>query len=266
LFQACKDKEEERRRKKRLAEWMAIDITADTKPSPEDSANIARDKEYVLYTINFWLTDSIAKYNQDYGYRWYLREDTSIVTEIVVDSIFYSPDSLKIFALTAFSYKGRVLVEEEEGTPEEYKDYTGREEDDFYDGRALIGFRDSLRQGWRLFPFNKVIGLKRSENLQKLLEGQKRYYFSDLADETDRVRRKYYLRYKYNVNDKHFWDKSPVWEKGLRVKGYYNFQTDHVFEPEDINDPYLDLSRYVLEEVYIAYPDSMMEKFGLYWD
>ncbi len=55
---------------------------------------------------------------------------------------------------------------------------------------------------------------------------------------------------KYTLDDSEFWSESIVWKKGLRVPGYYNFQTSsHI---EGLNQ---------IIEYNIVYPDSIIEMY-----
>lgn len=179
---------------------------------------------------------------------------------IDVDSIFYSPDSLKLFAFII-----ETIPEYENNKPNEY----------FYSGNCLIGYRTNKSEPWTVYSFDQFTptGFKNYNKVRNLFRG---YYLSNgkfkndyatywdgihndtlgmarsitIPKEENRVN----IKFGYNIDDKRFWDSSIVWKKGSRIPGYYAFQTKGNVAPGYTDNPIKIIP-------HLDYPDSLIRLY-----
>ncbi len=68
-----------------------------------------------------------------------------------------------------------------------------------------------------------------------------------------------YQEFGYNLQDKEFWEKSLIWYKGSRIKGYENDELiEWATEPDLYNS---DSSRIFKNYPKINYPDSILKLY-----
>lgn len=137
--------------------------------------------------------------------------------KVMVDTIFYSPGILKLFAFTIERVPMR----------KEYIEKTGV----FYKYRqnAYVGFRDKIGQTWQLYAFG--LGLldtyKTPERAKQILQW---LYFEKLKNATDFILNKdgewYEERFGANLGERDFWT-CMLWQKGTRAPGMYIFQVNY---------------------------------------
>ena len=163
---------------------------------------------------------------------------------IDVDSIMYSPDSLKLFAF--------VIITDPDVQHEKYDKFV-------FSGNSIVGFRSNIKTPWTLYNFDQysIAGFKKYNSVRNLF---RHYYFGNgdfrndaeyIWDSTkqDRVS----MEFGYNLDQPQFWDSSLVWKKGARIPGFYDFQTKGNVTPQD-EDPIIHLP-------HLSYPDSLLNMY-----
>ncbi len=177
-----------------------------------------------------------------------------------VDSIFYSPDSLKLFAFTIAS-----IPDYESKIPNKL----------YFDGMDMIGYRSSKKDIWNIWYFgqyrpsgydnyNKVRNLFRWYYLgDGKFKNDEGTYWDGVHNDTLGMARsitfpkennRVSIKFGYNIDDKHFWDSSIVWKKGNRIPGYYGFQTKG-----DVVPGYMDSPIRIIP--HLDYPDSLLNLY-----
>ncbi|MDX2303689.1 MAG: hypothetical protein NW226_12865, partial [Microscillaceae bacterium] len=170
---------------------------------------------------------------------------------IYIDSILYSPDTLRLYAFVVIEFKGRMMDESYlEEIARYYVDYPDKS---FFDGKAVIAYRDDYRDIWKLYPYDHYLPFN-GESYSDIRYALRQYYFNEFKKNGETILHKNTLRFKYNVDDPEFWTEDCiVWQKGLRIPGYYNFQTRGNITRESLNP--------IIPELDIIYPDSLLRLF-----
>lgn len=220
-----------------------------------------RDSLYVLYTVKEW-----GKANwwtwEDYSRMYNITND---VVEYYIGGTFYSPDRKKIMVWVGDKLPNATTIENYNPKPELNK-VCPVGPDTIHSMSAIIGYRDSINQPWKLYPFNQqsaVCGSTKEGVISILGE----YYFKRMKNHQmykmiqsgPRKGHKEPQAYGYNLQDDGFWDKCWLFKKdtvgsyGLypfQIKGY-NYkgeactqQCAEPFNPPHINYP---------EEILIMY-------------
>jgi hypothetical protein len=163
---------------------------------------------------------------------------------IDVDSIFYSPDSLKIFAFVI-----ETDPDVQHKKPDKY----------VYSGNALIGFRSSKKTYWTLYN-SGLFSIAGLENYNDVRNSFRKYYLGEGRFKTDwhyywdSVKQDYVdISFGYNIDDARFWDSSIVWKKRV-IPGYYSFQTKDQAKPGDENT--------IIIIPHLDYPDSLLRMYN----
>ena len=232
-------------------QYLTLGIKAGKKP-----AFYSRDSLFIIYSVRQWINQP-EKYPTIHNYYYNPYHPSSIQgqTQITVDSIFYSPDSLKFLSLIVLKYKTKPI--REKASEDEKQKRSAYADKTFFDGYAVVGYRKVVNKPWSVYHlprYHPVASLK-YDNIKYAL---RYHYFKELKDQGESARDKdgkhYIIQYDYNINDSLFWTKSPIWTKGLRIPGYYNFQTrGNVVVGDD--DP-------IVSKIDLAsYPDSLLSLF-----
>ncbi len=186
---------------------------------PVPDSLVQRDVEFIQLTVRDFIRVDYPEF-QFPGY--------DEKTEVFVEKIFYSPDSLRVFALVSLKCYNNEEV-------------TKKNQEHYFNGKALIGYRENTNDIWKIFPYGAYTALlyPKHESVQTYLTDRymhrlKSYVDSDL------------VKVGYNVGDPRFW-KSPIWEKGHRVPGYYNFELGTFLKP--------------LRRLRTNYPPELLEQF-----
>lgn len=221
---------------------------------PSPTANYKRDSLFIATTV-WQFIDKEVDIFQSYKRRHVPLEKV----RIHVDSIFYSPDSLKLFAF--------VITE----NPDlEEKDSSAI----YYSGSGMIAYRDSLKQPWIVHFFgqyrpagwkyyNQVRNLFRHYYLKngKFKNDSDIYWDGRRNDTLEMVREitfpkqnnRVSIKFDYNLDEPLFWSKSIVWKKGNRIPGYYSFETNGNVAPGS-SDPIKNIPK-------LYYPDSLLNLY-----
>lgn len=222
-----------------------------TPPIRIKSPNVAyqRDSMFIATTVWQFIDKKVGVF--DY-YKQY--EIPIHKLNIDVDSIIYSPDSLKLFAFII-----ERVPEIENNRPNQY----------FYGGNPLIGFRQSVHEAWTIYPFGQFTptGFKNYNKVRNLFRGyflgdgkfknDSDYYWDGVHNDTLGMNRGFNrvaIKFGYNIDDKRFWDSSVVWKKGSRIPGYYAFQTMGNVVPG-----YMDTPIRIIPP--LVYPDSLLKLY-----
>lgn len=182
-----------------------------------------RDSLFLYNTVKEYTKRYEKKHTQDDLVQWY---DT---TDIVVDTILYSPDSLKLFAFT--------FVKRHNQMSKELKEYLRPDADYDLENREFIAYRKNKTSIWKTYLFDATQTNFINPNKEEMRFIVRLLYFERFKNPDFNSHRKKYL---YNVNEKGFWT-GPIWEKNK--EGEYFFAESRV-----ANDDYI-------------YPESLLKRF-----
>ncbi len=179
---------------------------------------IQRDVEFIQLTVRDFIRVDYPRY-QFPGY--------DERTEIFVDRIFYSPDSLRVFAFVILKCYNNNEVTQKQGY--------------YFNGKALVGYRENPNEIWKIYPYRSYSAsvFQKYETVQNFLTESYMHRLKSYVDG-------HHVKVGYNVGDPRFW-KSPIWEKGHRVPGYYNFELGTFLKP--------------LRTLRTNYPPELLEQF-----
>jgi len=203
------------------------------------NATYHRDSLFIATTVRQFMDKEVDIF--DFYKQYHIPLDR---VQVNVDSILYSPDSLKLFSFVIM-----IVPDYENDKPDSI----------YYNGYDLIGYRDSKKDIWAIWYFgqycpsgwdnyNKVRNLFRNYYIyhDRFKNGSNYYWSSKKQDYVS-------IPFGYNIDDKHFWDSSVVWQKEMPIPGYYPFQVKDQSKPEDKDAvkviPHLD------------YPDSLLKLY-----
>jgi hypothetical protein len=213
-----------------------------------------KDSVYIILTLNGWTAKGLNPFaggKTDLGL-----VDSQIVYSI--NDVFYSPDKKKLVVW---------FVQKEVNWDDNEKHKFRPEYGDFlYSMWALIGYRDSTKQAWKLYPFaNEIasqapsIGWCDSVIIQYYFRAMKTHEMFKITQSGERKGHRELYKYGYNLQDSAFWDRCWIWERDtVGSYGLYNFQIDgHYYSGEpctpDCAEPY-NLPK-------IDYPDSVIKLY-----
>ena len=186
-----------------------------------------RDSLFVLYTVREW-----SKHN------WYTFEDFSKMYKMTNEQVqyflggtFYSPDKKKILVWIGDKEPNAASLEMTRFKPDLNRICpTGG--DTIYSMTALIGFRDSTNQTWKLYPFNQQQATC-YDTKEEVINVLGQYYFGQMKKHQmyrmmqsgKKKGHKELQAYGYNLQDKGFWNKCWLWQKDtVGSYGLYPFQ------------------------------------------
>ncbi len=166
---------------------------------------------------------------------------------IYIDTIFYSPDSLKLLSIILF--KGPYTIYDINCDPPRY----------MYSATALVGIREDKSQPWKIYPWTpkSCVGYSRYVDVQFIMRD---YYFRVFKDRSIFLARdgQWILeKFIYNVNDAGFWT-GILWQKDLKIPGYYTFQVEYGTYP--LNEPE-GYKRAIVPYLPIKYPDYLLQQY-----
>lgn len=196
--------------------------------------------EFIEYEIETFYHEGLIEQFFKKLHKMSIETGTKIKYMITVDSIFYSPDKLKFVAVTLISH----TLKENASFPEDYL---------YFSGYTLIGYRDSLTQPWKVYPFNISIG-SQYRDIESLREHMYKSYTEYLENrgfffyvkDKEKFKKRGYdvdrytindnvssysdnnisLKFGYNVGDPEFWTQGSFFIKGLGgVDSLYPFET-----------------------------------------
>lgn len=155
--------------------------------------------------------------------RFFDLDTTNELPRFIVDTILYSPDLKKLYALLYIEYDTSLI---DDISQPYYKDFNGKS---LFDGRGIIGYRDSTAEPWKLFEYSKLISIA-FFSYDNIKSGSRKYYFEKIKDDSflhsivgESLKDK---KLNYNIDDSGFWT-SFIWQKGLLKNGYYNFELEY---------------------------------------
>jgi hypothetical protein len=220
----------------------------DCRQSYIENAFHKRDSLVINYTVNSWIDSAyapwFASYKSDFaGKKMYYK--------IHVDKIFYDTAYLK---LMAFVYMETIVDSSGIAQP-------GADEhaDTVFDSYTIAGYRDHPGQIWKLCEFNEVFQGRGSPTLESAVRFHESYFLCKkrMAEVSVGVYLPGKKKWKtdiieYTPCEPGFWTKSPLWQKGYRVPGYYIFET---YMNATVENPSL------IEEKRVVYPDSILNLY-----
>jgi hypothetical protein len=186
-----------------------------------------RDSLFISYTVKEW--------GKKKWYSWAVRTDMYKMTfedvHYFIAGTFYSPDKKIILAWVGAKMPNAAATESYSEKPELNK-LCPDGADTIYTLSVLIGYRDSVNDTWKMFPFDqKAAGCFDSKD--KVINVLGQYYFGQMKTHqmyrmVQNGRRKGHLEleaYGYNLQDKDFWDKCWLFQKDtVGSYGLYPFQ------------------------------------------
>ncbi len=122
------------------------------------------------------------------------------LTQIEIDTILYSPDTLK---MTAF-----IVTKNANGK----NPYMERPPGFHYNADFVLGFRASTDSLWRIIP-TSILSMNYYKNKEKMLKRYHEYFFREV---------KATPKFEYNLDDIRFWH-SSIWEMELKAKSDYYY-------------------------------------------
>jgi len=180
-----------------------------------------RDRKFLQYTVEQFVKQKHK------GYSVNIYENSTIH----VDTILYSPDTLKLFGL--------IILEKERG-----------QEGDPFQGRGVIAYRDSLTDYWKVYPVTDF-GVSWTD-YQGASNVLRRSYFYELKGKKDNQKNEF----KYTPLEKGFWT-DLYFKKGYDVDSLYYFQTEL-----NRNVPTLKRKKdAVIPLLEIDYPKELLKQF-----
>lgn len=221
-----------------------------------------RDSIAIVHVVKTWQDNKFDYFNSDLSEPPYNLKNGKIA--ILVLKGYYSPDKKKI--VTWFTEK----------TPnnDDFKTDSGY----YYFSNCIIGVRDDTNKIFKFMLFNQQ--MCEAAELTWIIECMSNYFFSKMKEDYTRLYARYYnsyyggklhsleniytdksiyQQYGYNLQDKDFWDRSLLWYKGSRIKGYENEELiEWATEPNLHNS---DSNRIFIKYPKIEYPDSILKLY-----
>ena len=224
-----------------------------------------RDSMYIIYTIKTWMDANFDSYH-DYSKDNPEIKKNDVKFEII--KTFYSPDKLKLFCWLSIREKNNIDCSRPQGF--------------YYSSSDIIGFRNSTKELWKLYPL-ELMKAGCFDTQDEILNQLGQYYFVEMKNHSEDVNKIYLDKnfggkvrydleqqtindgygdknnpnilkdYGYNLQDKDFWTKSLIWQKGARIKGLYNFQTLGNVQPDE--------DKVELLTPKVNYPDSILKLY-----
>ena len=198
------------------------------------------DKRIISYTIKEWVKND---------QKWFLKEeffqDTINLSEanFQIDTIIYSNDKSKFFAIVLFNADTNLLSEDTR------RDFDFKEKY-YYGGRSILGYRGQSTLSWEVRFFWQFIGtIYPSRN--EAQEDMRNVYFNELrnperAISTRDINNKpVTIPIKYSVLDEGFWS-SDLWDSLSFKRGYFPFELNNLGE--------------VIPQIHVVIPDSLVCK------
>jgi hypothetical protein len=183
----------------------------------------ARDSLYLAYTIYEFRKLNVVGYGYDFQ-------------RVDIDTIAYSPDTLKFFSLVI--------------------DYTKESDALNYDGHAILGYRLKTTDPWIVYPILYSVFLD-YQNYNMVRDRLRKAYFQDFGVPVSGIwnyrTKEFETCPSYNVIDHRFWDSSFIWQKNVSIPGYYTFQLSGNGDPE--------MPHPVIEIPSLHYPDSLLKLY-----
>jgi len=201
---------------------------------PAPNKMYVRDSVYLAYTVSQYINRGDVQ-----GYGGIPKEN---FLRIDIDTILYSPDTLKLFSFVITYTKDT----------EDKKNPYG------YFGQVLIGYRTSTHEPWIIYPgvhFARFLGYL---NYNKIKNRLRLEFFHKFKDEnmwywSNEKQQRELFTYKYNANDPKFWDSCHTWQKGVSIPGYYIFQLRGNVTP--------DMDDLLFKQPEVHYPDSLLKLY-----
>jgi hypothetical protein len=191
------------------------------------------DSSFLSYTVYNWI---------DSSYGWFGHYNRSNAKNgfyaVHIGEIFYDSAKLKLTAFVFVEYSSDYI----DTAYEKLKNPNGH----LFDSHTAMGYRDSINHPWKFFELDEIfIGL-RSNSLASA-ENFHKSVFLNRNDMEKRTSVKYFL-----PCESKFWTELPLWKKGHRVSGFYDFET--YMNATDLNKE--------LRPIFnIRYPDSLLKLY-----
>lgn len=187
-----------------------------------------RDSLFVLHTVKEWSKIGWQTF-YDYSEMYKMTNDQ---IEYFFGGAFYSPDSLKMMVWLGKKMPNAETIEIYNKEDLETNRLCPYAADTVYSMSALIGFRDSVNQIWKLYPFDQQSAAC-YPNKEGAINILGKYYFSQMkGHQMFRLMQSGEFKgrtkpqvYGYNLQEIDFWNKCWLFEKDtVGSNGLFPFQ------------------------------------------
>jgi hypothetical protein len=197
-----------------------------------------RDSIFVIQTVWEFINKEVYVFDFAKKYNLPLHE-----IEINVDTILYSPDTLKMLAF--------IIKKMPDMEAKHINDYY------YYSGCDLKGFRNSTHEPWKIYP-TFLCAPSGMPNYNRVRYDLRYFYFNVFKNTGTYVwdsgsHEPALAYFNYNADERNFWDSSVLWKKGARTPGDYLFQNKGNVKPGDEN------AVWILPP--LDYPDSLLKLY-----
>jgi len=180
-----------------------------------------RDSLLIRFTVHALIENDLDFYGKYY--------ETKDETSVYIGDIFYSSDSLKLFAFCTI-----------QALPNEFAKEKYPQLQFYYDGSTIAGIRKTKKDIWKLYPTAQVT-FTYDASIENSLNKLRWIYFTDKIQtysvDIFNLNLPYKIKdyhdpsigygasYKYNLTQPEFWT-DIVFIKDNRIQGLYDFQTE----------------------------------------
>ncbi|OGU60674.1 MAG: hypothetical protein A2X64_08090 [Ignavibacteria bacterium GWF2_33_9] len=220
-----------------------------------------RDSIAIVHVVRTWQDRRFEYFSDKKSEPWNLKNGK---IEIIILRGFYGPDKKKI--VTWFTEK----IPNNDG----YSLDSGY----YYNSNCIIGVRDDTNKIFKFMLFEQQ--MCEAAELTWIIECMSNYFFSKMKEDYTRLYARYYnsyyggklhsleniytdksiyQEYGYNLQDKEFWDRSLLWYKGSRIKGYENEELIEWATEPDLHNS--DSNRIFIKYPKIEYPDLILKLY-----
>jgi hypothetical protein len=219
-----------------------------------------RDSLSISHVAKTWVDSSFMYFSDHKEPPFNLRNGK---VEVIVLTGFYSPDRKKI--LSWFTEK----VPNNDGFATDSGYY--------YFSNCMLGIRDDTSKIFKFGIFDQQ--MCEAAELEWIINCMSKYFFNKMKKDFTRIYAKYYNSYYggnlgskdnlntdksiyqefgYNLQEPEFWERSLIWYKGSKIKGYDNFDLAEWATPSDTITNRDVFIRYPK----ISYPDSILKLYS----
>jgi hypothetical protein len=214
----------------------------------KETEQYKKDSLFLAFTVYKWV---------DSSYGWFghynRRNAASGFYKVHVGDIFYDSAKLKLTAFVFVEYSTDYI----DTLYEKVKDMNAH----LFDSHTAMGYRDSINKPWKLFELGEIFMGIRSENLKSAENFHASTFLNKKAmesrqialyDEKTGLNTRYESIKYYLPCEAKFWTELPLWKKGNRIPGYYDFETAMNATP---------LNKDLRPVCKINYPDSLLNLY-----
>jgi hypothetical protein len=223
-----------------------------------------RDSLAIVHVIKTWQDSGFSYFERNLKEPPYNLKSGKI--EVYVLTGFYSPDREKILSWFA----------EKIPNNDDFKTDSGY----YYYSNCMIGIRDDTSKMFKLMLFDEQ--MCEAAELEWIINCMSKYFFHKMKKDRTRIYARYYNQYYggglrsdckdelnseksiyqefgYNLQEPEFWERSLIWYKGSKIKGYDNYDLMEGAVPQDT---ITGRKRIFINYPRITYPDSILNLYS----